>query len=344
MSALPYIYNYDDSLWSNSGSNRQILKDFASTKDDGKWNIVLSIATTTELQSIANPEVASELLEEVDGVSLDQTLCDSDSELCLTVCRQLWQTHPALDWFVPAEFFDLLSGTNSKISHSIIPIRAPYSVKDFPEQLSTKTTTFLMGLSSREFCRINTPTPAAEVAFLLELGLSELYQQEAAGWDEKTPLSVYFVASTTPDIFTQAAKMRSVIILWDLIIKELGLDRKVVQTRLMAHSSGGTTERESHKALLSGICESIGSIIGGATHVVTAGTDNSSPEATIRSLRLCRNIQLISRYESKIGDIIDPVGGSWYAENLTRSVMESAWEIFQNSQTQISQNTDSERS
>jgi len=162
--------------------------------------------------------------------------------------------------------------------------------------------------------------------------VSRLKQYEAAGWDEAIPISVYFELSSRSDIFYQVAKMRTLNILWNLIIQELGLRSNAVHTSLAAHCSGSNTESEPHKALLGCICESLGAIIGGATHVFISGSDCSSPEATIRSLRLARNIQLIARHESKIGDVIDPVGGSWYAEHLTKSLMESSWEVFQNLQ------------
>lgn len=331
-SPSPYIYSYDDSVWANSKTGRQILKYFASVNDASTWKVVLSITTAAELEVVANAEVARELLEEVDGISLDQNLCSSSWDRCIAVYQQLRHTHPSLTWLVPSQFAESFSRTPSNGSSPITGIWAPQSAKDLPPPLFAEDTNTPLVLSSREFIRINSQNASAEIALLLHHGVSRLQQCEAAGWDETTPLTVFFELAATPDIFMQVAKQRSLIILWELIIQVLGLKSEVIHTGIAAYCSGSNAHGEPHKALLASICESIGAIMGSATHIVIAGTDDSTPEATARSLRLARNIQFIARYESRIGDIVDPLGGSWYAEELTRSLMESSWEIFQHSQ------------
>lgn len=51
------------------------------------------------------------------------------------------------------------------------------------------------------------------------------------------------------------------------------------------------------------------------------------PDAFAR--RIARNIQIILQEEASLGAVIDPAGGSWYAESLTNALAENAWSQFQ---------------
>jgi methylmalonyl-CoA mutase len=44
--------------------------------------------------------------------------------------------------------------------------------------------------------------------------------------------------------------------------------------------------------------------------------------------RMARNTQLLLLEESHLGRVVDPGGGSWFVEDLTRSLAESAWSLF----------------
>jgi methylmalonyl-CoA mutase len=44
--------------------------------------------------------------------------------------------------------------------------------------------------------------------------------------------------------------------------------------------------------------------------------------------RIARNTQLLLLEESHIGRVLDPAGGSWYVEELTKSLAEQAWKHF----------------
>jgi methylmalonyl-CoA mutase len=47
------------------------------------------------------------------------------------------------------------------------------------------------------------------------------------------------------------------------------------------------------------------------------------------SRRLARNIQIILAEECHFGRVVDPAGGSWYVEALTRQLAGKAWALFQ---------------
>ncbi|HEY9843649.1 MAG TPA: methylmalonyl-CoA mutase family protein [Candidatus Obscuribacterales bacterium] len=73
----------------------------------------------------------------------------------------------------------------------------------------------------------------------------------------------------------------------------------------------------------------LAAVLGGA-EVLTTGCFNESsgpPDAFAR--RLARNLQLILREEVKLGQLLDPVGGSFFLESLTSELAEAAWKAFQ---------------
>ena len=45
--------------------------------------------------------------------------------------------------------------------------------------------------------------------------------------------------------------------------------------------------------------------------------------------RMARNTQLLLLEESHVGRVLDPAGGSWFVEDLTRRLAEEAWKHFQ---------------
>src|SRR5439155_4011985 len=45
--------------------------------------------------------------------------------------------------------------------------------------------------------------------------------------------------------------------------------------------------------------------------------------------RIARNTQLLLLEESHIGRVLDPAGGSWFVEDLTKALAEQAWKHFQ---------------
>ncbi|PRC44905.1 methylmalonyl-CoA mutase, partial [Mycobacterium sp. ITM-2017-0098] len=50
--------------------------------------------------------------------------------------------------------------------------------------------------------------------------------------------------------------------------------------------------------------------------------------------RIARNTQLLLLEESHVGRVLDPAGGSWFVEDLTRELAEQAWTRFQEIEAQ----------
>jgi methylmalonyl-CoA mutase len=74
--------------------------------------------------------------------------------------------------------------------------------------------------------------------------------------------------------------------------------------------------------------------VGGADTVAVHPFDSAIPggwpgTAASFARRIARNTQLLLLEESHLGRVLDPGGGSWYIEDLTRELAEHAWKHFQ---------------
>ena len=74
--------------------------------------------------------------------------------------------------------------------------------------------------------------------------------------------------------------------------------------------------------------------VGGADTVGVHTFDSAIPggfpgTAASFARRMARNTQLLLLEESHVGRVLDPGGGSWFVEDLTRALAEQAWAHFQ---------------
>ena len=74
--------------------------------------------------------------------------------------------------------------------------------------------------------------------------------------------------------------------------------------------------------------------VGGADTVLVQPFDTAIPgglpgTAASFARRMARNTQLLLLEESHVGRVLDPAGGSWFVEDLTRRLAEEAWKHFQ---------------
>src|SRR5205085_9718200 len=75
--------------------------------------------------------------------------------------------------------------------------------------------------------------------------------------------------------------------------------------------------------------EAMAAAFGGTQSLHTNAFDEAVALPTDFSARLARNTQLILQEETGITHVIDPLGGSYYVESLTKSLAESAWNLIQ---------------
>ncbi|WP_035802980.1 methylmalonyl-CoA mutase subunit beta [Kitasatospora mediocidica] len=164
---------------------------------------------------------------------------------------------------------------------------------------------------------------ATGVAYLRELTAAGLSVDAAAGQLE-------FRYAATADQFLTIAKLRAARRLWARVAQVSGVTPGAAAQRQHAvTSSVMMTERDPWVNMLRTTVACLAAGLGGADAVTVLPFDTAFglPDAFAR--RVARNTQSILLEESHLARVIDPAGGSWYVEQLTDELAQSAWAWFQ---------------
>jgi methylmalonyl-CoA mutase len=148
------------------------------------------------------------------------------------------------------------------------------------------------------------------------------------GWSlEETSRAIQFSLTADVDLFLTIAKFRAMRALWSRVCEVAGFPAE--PPALIAEMSfRAITERDPYVNLLRGTSAAFGAAVGGADGVllIPFNTRHGTPDAFSRGL--ARNTQLILQEEAGLGRVADAAGGSWYVEDLTHRLAESAWAEF----------------
>ncbi len=129
--------------------------------------------------------------------------------------------------------------------------------------------------------------------------------------------------------FMEIAKFRSVRILLNNIIKAYDLDKEKINFNIGAKSSKYFhTKLDPYVNLLRNTTQTFSAILGGVNNLTTSPFDEVIGTADNFSRRIARNTQTVLREESHLDQVIDPAGGSYFIESLTRELAKNSWEYF----------------
>lgn len=170
-------------------------------------------------------------------------------------------------------------------------------------------------------------TIAAAVAYLRALTEAGLPVQQALR-------QISFRLAADDDQFMTLAKMRAVRQLWARVAEVAG-DADGGAAVVHAETSlPMMTQRDPWVNMLRCTLAAFGAGVGGADTVLVYAFDVSIAggwpgTATSFARRIARNTQLLLLEESHVGRVLDPAGGSWFVEDLTKQLAERAWQHFQ---------------
>jgi methylmalonyl-CoA mutase len=88
------------------------------------------------------------------------------------------------------------------------------------------------------------------------------------------------------------------------------------------------TARDPWVNILRATVASFAAIAGGADSLTVAPFDAALNVPDGFSRRIARNVQIILQEEARLGQVIDPAGGSWHLERRTADLAEAAWDLF----------------
>ncbi len=136
------------------------------------------------------------------------------------------------------------------------------------------------------------------------------------------------------DQFMTIAKLRAARQLWARVAEVVGHPEAGAATIHAVTSRPMMAQRDPWVNMLRTTLGAFGAGVGGADTVQVYEFDSSIAGglpgvARTFARRMARNTQLLLLEESHLGRVLDPGGGSWFIEDLTRRLSEEAWKHFQ---------------
>jgi methylmalonyl-CoA mutase len=133
------------------------------------------------------------------------------------------------------------------------------------------------------------------------------------------------------NFFMEIAKLRAARFLWAKLMKKYDPKNPMsLALRTHCQTSGvSLTEQDPYNNVVRTTLEALAAVLGGTQSLHTNALDEAVALPTEFSARIARNTQLIIQNESQVTRVIDPLGGSYFIESLTESLINEAEKIIQ---------------
>jgi len=174
-------------------------------------------------------------------------------------------------------------------------------------------------------------TAVQEVAFTLANGIAYVQAALLAGLkvDEFAPqLSFFFNAHS--NLIEEVAKFRAARRLWARIMRErfLASDPRSWMLRFHAQTAGSMlTAQQPENNIVRVTIQALAAVLGGCQSLHTNSMDEALALPSEAAVRIALRTQQILAHESGVADTVDPLGGAYAVERLTRQIEEEA-EIY----------------
>jgi methylmalonyl-CoA mutase N-terminal domain/subunit len=175
-------------------------------------------------------------------------------------------------------------------------------------------------------------TAAQELAFTLANGFAYVESALAAGLeiDAFAPrLSFFFNAHI--DFFEEIAKYRAARRIWARWLRDRyqAQDPRSQQLRFHTQTSGvSLTAQQAEVNVARVAIEALAGVLGGTQSLHTDSYDEALALPTEKSARIALRTQQVIAHETGVANVADPLGGSWYVEELTDELERQAEDTF----------------
>jgi methylmalonyl-CoA mutase N-terminal domain/subunit len=167
-------------------------------------------------------------------------------------------------------------------------------------------------------------TAVQEVAFTLANGIAYVQAALEAGLDVDTfgpRLSFFFNAHL--DFLEEIAKYRAARRLWAEIMKERfkAKNPKSMMIRFHTQTAGCTlTAQQPKNNIVRVAFQALSAVLGGTQSLHTNSMDEALCLPSEEAVQIALRTQQVIAYETGVTDTVDPLGGSYYLEGLTREI------------------------
>jgi methylmalonyl-CoA mutase, N-terminal domain len=175
-------------------------------------------------------------------------------------------------------------------------------------------------------------TAAQELAFTLKDGLTyvEGALERGLDIDDFAPrLSFFFNAHI--DFFEEVAKYRAARRIWAREMRETyGATRpESMRLRFHAQTAGvSLTAQQPLNNVVRTSIEALAAVMGGTQSLHTNSFDEALALPTEEAVRVALRTQQVIAFESGVANTPDPLGGSWFVEQLTDEIEAAAYDYF----------------
>lgn len=227
---------------------------------------------------------------------------------------------------------DILKEYIARNTYIFPPFPSMRLVADVIEYCSKKIPHFNTISISGYHIREAGATAVQEIAFTLINAIAYVEEVLKRGLDiDQFASRLAFFFCTYNDFFEEIAKFRAARRIWAKIIKNRfkAKNLKSMQLRFHAQTIGSSlTAQQPDVNLIRVAIQTLASVLGGAQSIHSSSRDEALSLPSEDSVRLSLRTQQVIAYETGAGNVIDPIGGSYYLESLTNQMEEEAFKII----------------
>ncbi len=214
----------------------------------------------------------------------------------------------------------------------------------YPPEPSMRIISDIFGYTSKHMPKFNSisisgyhmqeagATQVQELAFTIADGAEYVRYGVNSGLDiDKFAGRLSFFFAIGMNFFMEIAKLRAARTLWHRVMTELGAkDERSKMLRTHCQTSGvSLTEQDPYNNVMRTTIEAMAAMLGGTQSLHTNALDEAIALPTDFSARIARNTQIVIQEETGMCNVVDPLGGSYYIEALTKELVDKAWAIIE---------------
>ena len=214
----------------------------------------------------------------------------------------------------------------------------------FPPRPSMRLTTDIFAYCSQYVPRWNTisisgyhireagSTAAQEIAFTLANGIAYVQAAVDAGLDvDEFAGRLSFFFNSHNNLFEEVAKFRAARHLWAKIMSQRfkARDPRSMMLRFHTQTAGCTlTAQQPYNNIVRVAIQALAATLGGTQSLHTNSFDEAYATPSQEAVTIALRTQQLLAYEIGIGDVVDPLGGSYFIEFLTEALERQATEYI----------------
>jgi len=176
-------------------------------------------------------------------------------------------------------------------------------------------------------------TALQELAFTLRDGMEYVEYAVKAGMDvdEFAPRLSFFFNSHN-DLFEEVAKFRAARRVWAKVMRDRygAKDPRSLMLRFHTQTAGcSLTAQQPYNNIVRVTIQALAAVMGGTNSLHTNSLDETLALPTEQSARIALRTQQIIAHESGVINTVDPLGGSYFIEELTDRMEKGCFEYIE---------------